>query len=112
MLTLDSARSSIAKALAYGSAMQSAVTILPGMIQSAETLLPQSGNGAKKLDMVKNWIQGALAWEGHAAEVVEAVWPKVEPTIAMLVTLYTGNGTFAAILNSISMPAAAPAAAA
>jgi hypothetical protein len=109
MLSLDSAKTSIAKALAYGSAVTSAVNLLPGMIQSAEGLLPQKGSGPQKLDMVKNWIQGALAWEGHAAEVIEAIWPKVEPVIATLVSMYTGNGAFAAILGAIPVPAAATA---
>jgi hypothetical protein len=110
MLSLDSAKSSIAKAITYGSAVQSAVGLLPGMIQSAETLLPVKGSGAQKLEMVKNWVQGALAFEGHAAEVIEAIWPRVEPVIATLVTLYTGNGAFAAILGAIPVPAApAPA---
>jgi hypothetical protein len=110
MLSLDSAKSSIAKAIAYGSAVQSAVSLLPGLIQSAEALLPQKGSGLQRLDMVKNWVQGALQWEGHAVEVVEAIWPKVEPVIATLVTLYTGNGAFAAILGAMSTPPAPPAA--
>lgn len=109
-IDLNSLQSNIAKATQYGSALSAGVKMLPGMIQDAESLLPAQGTGAQKLQMVQNWIEGALGFAGHAEEVVKAVWPKLEPVIATLVTLYTHNGAFAAILNATLPAAAAPAA--
>lgn len=99
MISPDSLKAKLALAGEFASALGTGAQLLPQFIGDAESLLSEKGTGTAKLEMVKNWVQGALDYAGHAAPVIEAVWAKLEPTIATLVTIYTGNGTFAALLN-------------
>lgn len=89
----------LAKANAFANAFKTGLGMLPTAMASAQELLPVQGQGAARLQIAKNFVQGALAWEGHAADVVEKVWAQFEPIIATLVTLYTGNPTVANLLG-------------
>jgi hypothetical protein len=56
-------------------------------VQDLETLLPDSGNGAAKLAVVKNLIATAIGAEAQ----IEAVWPFVAPIFNAIVAKIKGK---------------------
>ena len=62
--------------------------ITPLVIQGINTLemaLPQSGQGAVKLDLLKGWLQTALSTEQALQVSVEQMWPAISALVAAVV---------------------------
>jgi hypothetical protein len=56
-------------------------------VNQIETLFPQGGIGAQKLDMVKGVIEKALSAYGVAEGTFGAVWPMISGLIAQFVAI-------------------------
>jgi len=82
--------------------------LLPDFIQSAESVIGP-GNGSVKLDLVKTWITNALANAQIDLPIIEAAWSKMEPVVAILVTIFTKSPAIASLLG-LTVKKTAPAA--
>lgn len=83
---------------AFLAALKVALQLLPllgSMIKVVETLVPQGGQGAQKLLLIRNMLESAYATVDGATASFAQVWPLLEPAIAGLVTLYKQTGVFA-----------------
>jgi hypothetical protein len=59
-----------------------------------EQAVPASGQGAAKLDMLKNMLQQAYANFSTLTVTFEQVWPMLTPVITGLVAMYKATGVF------------------
>jgi hypothetical protein len=80
--------------------------LLPDFIQSAESVIGP-GNGTVKLDMVRAWVINALAKAQVDLPIIETAWSKMEPVVAILVTIFTKSPALASLLGlTVKKPAA------
>jgi len=68
--------------------------ILSQLIQAAEQMLPASGKGAAKLELVRGWINAALEADKALAPQLAVAWPAVQTAVAVIVAAYNASGTF------------------
>lgn len=67
---------------------------LVSTIKTVEEMIPAGGNGADKLEFVRETIQSVYD-SGHQASVTfEELWPALQGTIKSIVTLFNKNGQF------------------
>jgi hypothetical protein len=68
--------------------------LLPQIIQDVEKVLPEGGQGAQKLGMVRDTIEAAFSeLEGIEVEFAR-VWTALQPIITRLVAIYNASGLF------------------
>jgi hypothetical protein len=82
---------------AFLAAFKIAMQLLPllgAIIKVVEQMVPQSGQGIHKLEMVRTMIENAYGKIDGAAATFDQVWPLLEPAIAGLVKLYKQTGVF------------------
>ena len=63
-------------------------------VKAVEAALPQSGQGAQKLALVRVTLQAAFDAAGNAVASFEQVWPALEKTIAAVVGVFNTAGVF------------------
>jgi len=71
--------------------------LLPALIQfvtSLEAAIPQGGQGAVKLEILKSLLVNAYAVEKNLAASFEQIWPVVSGIVAKLVSTYNSLGIF------------------
>lgn len=61
--------------------------LLKQLIDAAEPLFPGSGNGAKKLEVVRVGLQSAINVVGDATVSFDAIWPMISPVIGAIVAV-------------------------
>jgi hypothetical protein len=69
-------------------------TLFPIVVKLVETIqhaLPDSGQGAIKLEMLKGLLEKAYAQEQTMAVSFEHVWPYLEPVVAGVVKVVKGR---------------------
>jgi hypothetical protein len=54
-------------------------------VQALESAMPQNGQGAVKLDLLKGWLQTAVSAEQTLEVPFNMIWPMVTPLIAAVV---------------------------
>lgn len=77
--------------------IQIVVQLLPlitQVVQSIEQAMPQGGQGAQKLEMVRATLQAAYTAAGDVTIAFEKVWPAIATTVSGLVAMYNAAGTF------------------
>ena len=73
------------------------VELLPtivSIIKQIEAALPESGQGATKLAMARDMIEGAYKQISDFTIKFDEVWPTIESVIAKLVAAYNALGLF------------------
>lgn len=63
-------------------------------VKAVEAALPQSGQGAQKLALIRSTIEAAFGVAGNAVASFEQVWPALERTVGAVVGLFNTTGTF------------------
>lgn len=63
-------------------------------VKAVEAALPQSGQGAQKLALVRTTLQAAFDVAGDAVTSFEQIWPALEKTIGAVVGLFNSAGIF------------------
>lgn len=63
-------------------------------VEQAEELLPEGGNGAAKMEMVRQWLQAAYAGFTDLGAKFEDVWPVLQNLISALVSTFNNLGVF------------------
>jgi hypothetical protein len=72
----------------------SLVPVILETVKAVEAALPQSGQGAAKLALVRTTVQAAFDVAGNAVATFEQVWPALEKTIGAVVGLFNTTGVF------------------
>jgi hypothetical protein len=72
----------------------SLVPVILETVKAVEAALPQSGQGAAKLALVRTTVHAAFDVAGNAVATFEQVWPALEKTIGAVVGLFNTTGVF------------------
>lgn len=84
----------ITKAIAIAKAIAALWPLVIQFVEQAEVLMPASGNGAAKLQMVKEWLKAAYAGFVGLESTFDDIWPTLEGMIAALVATLNSLGLF------------------
>lgn len=63
-------------------------------IKAVEDAMPQAGQGAAKLEMVRGWCEAAYATVTGTTITFAQVWPALEATVKSIVTVKNALGEF------------------
>jgi hypothetical protein len=63
-------------------------------VKVAEQLIPGTGQGTTKLDMVKTMLEEFATAGGMATDWFQANWPAIQSLIALSVSMYNAAGLF------------------
>ena len=63
-------------------------------IQKLEGIFPESGKGAEKLALLKEYLAAIWDTAGSAIPVFETVWPKIASVVGAIVGLFNKTGIF------------------
>lgn len=66
------------------------VPIVTEAITAVESALPQGGQGAAKLALIRQWIETAVG----DAQMVAGIWPSIQATIDQVVAVKNAVGEF------------------
>lgn len=72
-------------------------TLMPeiiAIIQIVEAALPQNGQGAAKLEIVRSTLASAYGSINQASITFDQLWPTLQVAITGLVAAYNAAGTF------------------
>ncbi len=73
------------------------LSLLPTIIEAVkaiEAALPQSGQGAAKLALIRETLSAGWSVGSDAVASFESVWPALEKTVAAVVGLFNKTGAF------------------
>lgn len=73
------------------------VELLPtivSIIKQIEALIPQSGQGATKLAMARELIEGAYKQATDISVSFDEIWPTIQGVISSIVATYNNLGLF------------------
>ena len=62
--------------------------------QSAGRFLPASGQGAAKLQLIRETLQAGFSTAGDAVAAFEQAWPAIERVVGAVVGLFNRAGVF------------------
>lgn len=77
--------------------VKTALSLLPELIktvQAVEDLIPASGSGKQKLELVRNTLQAVYTVGGASIEQFQAFWPVLESMISVFVKFANDTGLF------------------
>lgn len=83
--------------MTYIQIIQLVITLLPQIIdavKTVETALPQSGQGAQKLAIVRSVLESAWIATGQAKAAFDQAWPALGATISAIVSAFNAAGIF------------------
>lgn len=81
----------------YLTIIKTVLSLLPvilEVVRAIETALPEGGQGAQKLALIRNALAAAFSAAGDAAVSFDAIWPALEKTVAAVVGLFNSVGAF------------------
>lgn len=81
----------------YLTIIKTVLSLLPvilEVVRAIETALPEGGQGAQKLALIRNALAAAFSAAGDAAISFETIWPALEKTVAAVVGLFNSVGAF------------------
>lgn len=84
-MNLQNITDGLAKARAALAVANGLYSEVSGLIDMADALLPAKGQGAAKLDLVKNAISKSLDGAGLALDLVQQAWPIIDGMITAVV---------------------------
>ena len=64
------------------------------LVTAVEESLPESGQGAQKLELVKGWLQSAIGAQEALALTFDQLWPALQTTISSIVAIKNATGVF------------------
>lgn len=70
------------------------IPLVTDLVRQIEAAIPQSGQGAAKLEMVRQMLQSTYDKANDATVAFEQIWPTVQSLVASLVTIYNNLGLF------------------
>jgi hypothetical protein len=77
--------------------LKTILTLLPLLIEAVkaiEAAVPQGGQGAAKLDLIRQTLQAGYEVASDATVKFEAIWPALQSVIGSVVTLFNATGAF------------------
>lgn len=77
--------------------VQLVLQLFPALIQfvrQIEAVIPEGGQGAAKLDLIRTMLEKAFAAVGAIGVTWSEVWPVLQSMIDRLVALFNAAGTF------------------
>lgn len=80
--------------LAYIKLILSLLPLILEVVSAIEKSLPQSGQGAAKLALVKNAIQAAYDASKDATAKFDEIWPTIQKVVESTVALFNTTGKF------------------
>jgi hypothetical protein len=80
--------------LAIIQAVRAIAPVIPEAIQIAEALCPAGSQGAIKLKMAQDFVQGAYIQLGNASTTFESMLPTITTAINGAVAAYNAAGVF------------------
>lgn len=83
------------KAFAVIKVVAQLLPVLIEAMKAIEAAIPQSGQGAQKLALVRELIEAAFDAVTDAGVTFADVWPTVQRVIGKLVALFNATGVFA-----------------
>lgn len=81
----------------YVQTIKLVLSLLPLIIQlvrSIEEALPESGQGAAKLTMVRSALEAGYKMATDAVISFEEAWPQISNVISAVVTMFNVSGVF------------------
>ena len=84
----------ITKLIAIAKAVSALWPLAIQFVEQVELLLPAPGNGATKLQMVKEWLKAAYESIEGLSITFDEVWPTLERLIAALIASLNALGLF------------------
>lgn len=84
----------MANALALIKLLLSLGPDLIAFIQKLEGIFPESGKGAEKLELLKEYLSAIWDTAGSAIPVFETVWPEIARIVGAIVGLFNKIGFF------------------
>lgn len=63
-------------------------------VKAIEEALPEGGQGAAKLALVRGAIEAGYSIANDAVVSFEHAWPAISKTVSAVVALYNSSGTF------------------
>lgn len=72
----------------------SLMPLIINAIDIVEKMLPQGGNGAQKLDLVKTMLQAGYQTAEGSVNTFEQIWPSIKGVIDKIVAVYNAIGVF------------------
>jgi hypothetical protein len=85
---------SFAKVVEIAKIAASLIPVVVGAVKAIEEALPEKGQGAEKLAIVRQMIEAAFAAIQGVSVTFAEVWPTVERLVAALVALFNKTGAF------------------
>lgn len=64
------------------------------LVDTVESLIPGSGQGAAKLSLLKQWLETIFARTQQAQRTFEEAWPVLQDVIARIVALKNSLGAY------------------
>lgn len=77
--------------------MKIILSLLPLIIQAVQAIeqaMPQSGQGAAKLEAIRQMLQSAYSVSTDAMGPFEQIWPALSSTVSAVVGLFNSAGAF------------------
>lgn len=84
----------ITKLINIAKAVAALYPLLAQFVEQVEHMLPENGNGAQKLQIVREWLAAAYASFNGMSATFDEVWPTLERLIAALVASMNQLGLF------------------
>lgn len=81
----------------YITLIKTIISLLPLLIQAIQTIegaLPEGGNGAAKLAVLKSVLENAYRLTNDIGIQFDALWPAISSIAGELVKLFNTAGTF------------------
>ena len=77
--------------------LKTILTLLPLLIETVrviEAAMPQGGNGAAKLGLIRETIQSAFTVATDTSVQFEALWPAIQSVVGAIVSMFNTLGEF------------------
>ena len=66
-------------------ALKSILVLVRESIAALDDAIPEGGQGQAKLDILRGWVESALAAEARYAPIAQTVWTMLVPLIGAIV---------------------------
>lgn len=84
----------MAQILAILSLITTLLPMVVQMVDAVEKALPEKGQGAQKLEMVRSMLEAAVAASGNLGLAFAQVWPAVQGVVGAVVAARNATGAF------------------
>lgn len=80
--------------IALAKTVLSLLPVIIQTVQAIESALPAQGQGAAKLELVKNTLQATFTTANDTVGTFEGLWNTLQPVVTSVVTFMNNTGVF------------------